>query len=362
MAQGDALHPFDLSVLDAVEVGIVTTDDRGVITFANAPAVDLLRGGEPLVGERVSTWLGLPDDVAEAVGSEPTRQLAYAHETPDGLLLDLEMTVGRSNKPDGCGFFVVFRDVHEVKHREAARRRFEHLAAMGTMVAGFAHEVRNPVAALRSIAEELTEDLASQGVSLPHPSRMLRILERVERLVRTSLQFGRPAAPTRAPHRPWTICSEALAGIAPRTMAAGHPLRVEVEPDLPDAFVDHAQIVQVLINLLDNALDAASSPRGVLLRVSRARAREVEPRGRRSNAPPAPGGVRFEVIDDGIGIPVSEASRIFDPFFTTKSTGTGLGLSIAQQIVGDNGGQLELTSPRAPTIFGFVVRAAEDVE
>jgi signal transduction histidine kinase len=233
--------------------------------------------------------------------------------------------------------------LREDQEREAERRRFEHLAAMGTMVAGFAHEVRNPVAALRSIAEELAEELSSVGLALPHAQRMLVILERVERLVRTSLQFGRPAAPRRGAHRPWTICSAALAGVAARTLPTGHHLRIEVEPDLPDVFVDDAQIVQALVILLENALDATSSPRGVLVRVTRDHSPDLHC-------------VRFEVIDDGPGIAPADLSRIFDPFFTTKATGTGLGLSIAQQIVRENGGRIEVgTATGAPTSFSIIV-------
>jgi signal transduction histidine kinase len=233
--------------------------------------------------------------------------------------------------------------LREDKEREEERRRFEHLAAMGTMVAGFAHEIRNPVAALRSIAEELGEELASAGLALPHAKRMLVILERMERLVRTSLQFGRPAAPRRAAHRPWALCSAALSGVAARTLPTGQHLRVEVESDLPDVFVDEGQIVQALVILLDNALDAAGSPRGVLVRLTRDVSTDL----------PA---VRFEVIDDGPGIAPADLSRIFDPFFTTKATGTGLGLSIAQQVVRENGARIEVSSvPGAPTCFAILI-------
>jgi len=114
--------------------------------------------------------------------------------------------------------------------------------------------------------------------------------------------------------------------------------------------------------LLDNALDAASSPRGVLLRVSKGRpSREADGRARRSTAPPPPQVmIRFEVIDDGPGVPVAETTRIFDPFFTTKPSGTGLGLSIAQQVVSENGGRLELTSARSPTVFSALAPTVDE--
>lgn len=235
-------------------------------------------------------------------------------------------------------------------------RRVERLAAMGTMVAGFAHEVRNPVAALRAMTEQLDEDLAETGVHMPHVSRMLLALGRIERLVDTSLQFGRPAAPQRAEHRPWTLLSTALSTISPRTTQLGSEVRVEVEPSLPSVFVDDTQIVQVLVILLNNALDSTGSPRRVLLRAMSPRSLEHRETSC-SSAPPI--GVRFEINDDGPGIPSDVLPRIFDPFFTTKVSGTGLGLSIAQQLASENSARLEVSSvPDVKTTFALICSVA----
>jgi two-component system sensor histidine kinase HydH len=233
-------------------------------------------------------------------------------------------------------------------------QRFERLAAMGTMVAGFAHEVRNPVAAMRSIAEELAEELRDAGVTMPHLGLMLQMLERIERLVRTSLQFGRPAAPKRAPQRPKVIVSSAIAELHPRLRGRGDELVVEIDRDLPDVNVDERQLAQALVILLQNALDATSDPSRVRMRVRRGRPMESEGRMRTSEPPSAT--VRFEVIDNGPGIPANLVGRIFDPFFTTKPSGTGLGLSIAQQIVSENGARLEVSSTAGSTTsFSIVV-------
>jgi signal transduction histidine kinase len=239
---------------------------------------------------------------------------------------------------------------------EMERRRFERLAAMGTMVAGFAHEVRNPMASLRSIAESLNEELVEANVQLPHVGRMLKVLERVERLVRTSLLFGRPSPPRPSAHRPWSLLSAAVESVLPRTRALGGDLAIEADPGLPDVYVDDGQIVQALVILLNNALDATSSPRRVLLRAQYGR--PAETRGRTSDVPPPPF-VRFDVRDDGPGIPPDLVGRIFDPFFTTKASGTGLGLSIAQQLVTENAARIELKSSiGGPTTFSVLVPVA----
>jgi len=315
-----------------------------------------------VTGSDVVPLLGLPDPPGALLGSEPRRLLHHQHHTVDGEELDLELVVSRGEGGDDArvGFYLIFRDVHEEKKQQAERQRFERLAAMGTMVAGFAHEVRNPVAALRSIAEELEEELVANHVVLPHAKRMLMVLERIERLVRTSLQFGRPAAPRRRAYPPHAVCAAAIAGVAERARQSGERVDVEVEPGIQDIFADEAQLVQVLVILLENAIDAAGRPSLVRLRAARART-DPESRPRKSMPPPPPS-VRFEVSDQGPGIAPSDLSRIFDPFFTTKASGTGLGLSIAQQIVHENGGRLEVASARGATTFTVLIPLAEGAE
>ncbi len=353
---------FDPAILDGVQVGIITADHGGRVTFANRAAKVLLRldAGAPTVD--VVELLGLDASPDELLGDE--RRRLFAHEyVREGIEHDFELLLSRGDDAGDSrtGFFFIFRDVREEKQRQAEHRRFERLAAMGTMVAGFAHEVRNPVAALRSIAEELGEELTQAGLMLPHAGRMLRVLERMERLVRTSLRFGRPAVPQCGVHKPWILCSAAIAGVAPRTLAANQEIAIEMEADIPNVYVDDGQIVQALVILLENALDAAGAPEGVLVRVSRSQKTDVDSRPRKSTPPSAPNHVRLEVIDLGPGIASADLSRIFDPFFTTKASGTGLGLSIAQQIVVENSGRLEVSSSRgSPTTFAIIVPAVEE--
>lgn len=349
------------AILDALDDGVIQTDVSGIIVASTRRVREILGTTERLEGQPAERVLGLPGSPIEMLGDETKRVLEHNSMLEDASL-HVTLTVGQMGPEIDDGFFIILRDLHDEKLREVERRRFEHLAALGTMVAGFAHEIRNPVAALRSIAEELSEVPEIASLSLPHTGRMLRVLERMERLVKTSLQFGRPTPARAAAHRPWTVCSAALAGVSARTMSAGQPVRVEVEPDLPDIVVDHGQLAQVLVILLDNALDAAGSPAGVLLRVTRTRSRDVEGGPRRTSQPPPPPAVRFEVIDDGPGIASGTEQRIFDPFFTTKSGGTGLGLSIAKQLVMENRGRIEVTSMKEPTTLSVLLPTAEETE
>lgn len=351
------------AIMDRVDVGIVTADESGRVTFLNRAAREILHRdeltnpGTPNAALDVRSLLGLARDRKSLFSYLERNTGPHTLTLPDDVELELELSVNHSaeTKHERATFFFIFRDLTTEKRMEMERRRFEHLAAMGTMVAGFAHEVRNPVASLRSLAESLAEDLAENKLEMPHVDFMLKALERIERLVRTSLLFGTPTTPRRSLHPPAQLLSNALSSLVARSRALGGRIAVEIDPRLPDVFVDDGQIVQVLVILLDNAIDAARTIEGVSARVSVDIVPDSESRSRKSQPPPGPY-VRFEVTDTGPGIPEELLGRIFDPFFTTKSSGTGLGLSIAQQLVSDNGGRIEIDSaPGGPTTFAITL-------
>jgi two-component system nitrogen regulation sensor histidine kinase GlnL len=143
----------------------------------------------------------------------------------------------------------------------------------------------------------------------------------------------------------------------PRARLLGGELCVDVEPDLPDVFVDDAQISQVLVILLNNALDATGACARVLIRARLAHGGAADGRGSKSDPPPAPF-VSFDVCDDGPGVPPENRERIFDPFFTTTASGTGLGLAIAQQLATENGATIKLSTAAGPTTFSVIVPVA----
>jgi PAS domain S-box-containing protein len=352
---------FDQTILNGVDVGIVTTDAYGRVTFVNRSARDVLGREGELDGLDVRALLALPDGPAVILRNESERRWPHSLRVGEREIeIDLSVTRAHASAQESLGFFYIFRDRTEEKQHEEDRRRLERLAAMGTMVAGFAHEIRNPMASLRSIAEALNDELVEAELKLPHVARMLKVLERVESLIRASLLFGRPSPPRRAAHRPWTILSAAVSALVPRTCSIGGELSIEAEPELPDVFVDDGQLMQALVILLNNALDATGSAQRVLLRARSLGA--PSERGEGDEEPPSRRFVRFDVCDDGPGIAPDLIGRIFDPFFTTKASGTGLGLSIAQQLVTENASRLEVTSSAGgPTMFSVIVpRATTD--
>ena len=319
---------FHQAILDGVEVGIVTTDPWGRVTFANRGARELLQPPGDVTGSDVVVLLWLPARRRRA------RQRPAAAARPGHHPATAPSRAGAGRRRgDGADDTRAASTSSSATARGETRRRrqrVERLAGDGNHGRRLRHDVRNRWRRCDP-SRGAGGELVAAKLVLPHARRMLVVLERIERLVRTSLQFGRPAAPRRRAYPPYGVCAAAIAGIGERTRASGERVVVEVEPDVPDVFADEAQLVQVLVILLENAIDAVGRPSLVRLRVVRGR---TDPDSRpRKTLPPPPPAVRFEVLDQGTGIAPGDLSRIFDPFFTTKPTGTGLGLSIAQQIV-----------------------------
>ncbi len=222
----------------------------------------------------------------------------------------------------------------------------EKLASLGVLAAGVAHEIRNPLTAIKARLYTQQKALASGSTAAEHSLIISREIDRLEQIVRGFLDFARPAEPSPEPLEAQAFLREVRDLLAPAWEVDG--VRIEVESDAPIPFDgDRAQLKQVLINLVRNAVEAAG-PRTIV----RLRARTAQARLRGVLVPV----VILEVIDQGPGIPPEARDRLFDPFFTTKEDGTGLGLSIAARIVEKHGGALEYqTDPGVGTTFGVVL-------
>ncbi len=198
-----------------------------------------------------------------------------------------------------------------------------------SVISGFAHEVRNPIAAILSITEAVLGQIEPGGAPAAMLGRIPLLVTRVDKLIKQSLSYSRPKLPQRLPEpvRPLMGWAIELSQVKQSTLEIG----VEVDDELGAVLVDAEQIEQVLANLLCNARDAARSR----IRLSARRYRGYK---RRESA------VLIEVSDDGPGVDAQHRGQIFEPFFTTKAHGTGLGLAIARDLARLNGGDLELFS------------------
>ena len=204
--------------------------------------------------------------------------------------------------------------------------RMKRLAALGEFSTGVAHEVRNPLATLKTTVQALArlERDAERSALL---ASMLNEIDRMGRAMQDILVFGRPRSPERRDVPLREVLPGLLALTGPEAAQRGVTLAAEGDLDLV-AVADPDHLRQILMNLVQNGLQATPAGGRVAIRVSAERGQSVV----------------VEVVDTGGGIPPAQLAHVFEPFFTTKAGGTGLGLSISRQLADLNGGGLALES------------------
>ncbi len=225
--------------------------------------------------------------------------------------------------------------------------RSERLSAVGTLAAGLAHEIRNPLVSIRTFTQLLPERLDDPEFRSRFLDLTLSEVDRICALVSELLAFARPA-PTTLERMDLVGCVERLCllltsqarsrGVYLAMSDAGHDIQVVADED---------QLKQVVMNVVLNAIHACIDGGRVQVSCYRSDAHD--------------GTACIEVVDNGCGIPDDALGRIFDPFFTTRSEGTGLGLSVAHRIVTSHGGAIEVRS-RVGHGSSFVIRLPLDVE
>jgi signal transduction histidine kinase len=228
--------------------------------------------------------------------------------------------------------------------------RQEKLATLGTLAAGIAHEIRNPLTSIKARLYVHGKHIQGNEAATADAAIISSEIARLEQIVQDVLHFARPSEPKLA-----VVRADAPLREVQTLMTASlerNRVRLVVEPG-PELYVlmDVSLIKEVLINLVRNAAEAIEQEGTVTLRL---RAGEANLQGRSTQV------AILEVTDTGKGIPPEVEKRLFDPFFSTKESGTGLGLSISARIVGKHGGALEYqTQPGQGTTFGILLPLAK---
>jgi signal transduction histidine kinase len=257
------------------------------------------------------------------------------------LLLILIAAMGR----------IIYRDTiaplqTKLVHSQSLLERQGKLATLGTLAAGIAHEIRNPLTSLKARLYTLEKHLQAVPAARKDTDIISGEISRLEHIVQDVLSFARPSDPQFETIAADTLLREVQGLMAPNLESRSVQLVVESGPEL---FVraDSGHLKQVLINLARNAAEAIDDSGTITLR---ARAARAQLGGLETAA------VILEVSDTGKGIPPEVEKRLFDPFFSTKETGTGLGLPISARLVQKQGGMLQYqTRPGHGTTFGVVL-------
>ncbi|EDM77742.1 sensor histidine kinase / response regulator [Plesiocystis pacifica SIR-1] len=257
------------------------------------------------------------DDAIEAVGQD-----VYAYVLKPFDPANLLATVGRALEK-----VRLQRDTRKLERRA---RIAEKLAAVGTLSAGLAHEIRNPLnaASLQLQLLERRVKKVSEDVKLLEPVGLVQAeIARLSNLVDEFLRFARPADLQLRPVHLDELIKRVVGLLTPEAERAGIDLFATLSPEVGAIEGDAAKLEQVLLNLVRNSIEALEVT-GSEIELSTARGEG--------------GMAELSIRDDGPGIPSEIVSRIFEPFFSTKPMGTGLGLAITHSLIQQHGGSIEV--------------------
>ncbi len=327
--------------------GLVTTDVRGRITYWSPGAEDIFGyGAAEVMGRSIADYYQDGLDEARAVmrrirAEGRIRDYEATIRARDGRRVPTSQSISALRDEHGTivGTLGVFRDMTErqaaaaeIERQRETRTQSEKLATLGSLLAGIAHELNNPLTVLLAHAE-LFRAVAQDPTVIKRIDSMHAAAERCVRIVRNFLALARHRPPERRPVDLNEVVHEVVELLAYLLRVDGVQVALDLTEDLPRLSADSHQLHQVLVNLVTNAAYAM---------------REVTTRRLTLSTRRSPDGTRVLVVvtDTGPGIPPEVQARMFEPFFTTKPVGegTGLGLPLSRSFVEAHAGAIRVTS------------------
>lgn len=326
------------NILRTMDSGVVTVDATGKVVLSNSTAERLL--GVPRESLSLSSVDGLPGALglqlkATLADGQPRLQAEATLPGPSDRHTPVVCSSSalRDDRGTIIGALIVFSDLSSVKALENEKRRAERLAALGALVSGIAHEIKNPLVAIKTFAELLPERFTDADFRDDFSGVVIREIERIDGLVGRLRGLAAPSPATAPPVDIREPLVETLALLRAQCEQTRTIVQRELDTSPLFVAVDSSQLKQLFLNVFINAIEAMGSG-GELTVKAHQRYRQGK------------SWVTVEVLDTGPGIPDVIRSKIFDPFFTTKSRGSGLGLAICHSIADAHRGTIRLENNR----------------
>ena len=348
------LKSYTDHILRSFANGLVTLDLDGRVVTVNLAAETLTGCAASVLTGRPATEVfhhvpELRDLLLETLRTRVgVPQVLLMLPQGAGPLVPVEVatTPLRGAEGQALGVVAILRDLTPVRQLEEQLRRSDRLAALGTLAAGLAHEIKNPLTSIMTFSRHIVRRFDDDRFRQRFQSVVPRELERINAIVDGLLRLARPARLVLAPVHLAPLVEQALDLYAPQIEARRIRVRREWSTSVPPVPGDAEHLYQAFLNLVANAIDAMEEEGGTLT------VRLGWPQGAEGLGAAYQDRLVLEVMDTGIGIKPEETADVFNPFFTTKSGGTGLGLAITHKIVEDHGGTVTFRSiPGQGTVF-----------
>ncbi len=330
------------AILSSLAWGVLTLDTEGSVTVINRAASEMLElSADPSCADLDGITARHPVIGGLIRNALEKRQYAQDHDSvfvnSKNTKLVLRTTICEQCDEAGrrVGIIVLVKDVSKLVAMEEELRQRDRLATVGTLAAGVAHEVRNPLSALELNLRLLRDEIAELSPPRPDLAGYCEILsaeaKRLNHITSGFLQLARVEPLAKSLVRVREPIERVVRLLQTEAEKKGIVFHLDLTPDGAFVMGDAAKLEQVFLNILINAMQAM--PSGGVVRISSAVLH---------NDHEAQVNLRF--TDEGVGIAAENLPRLFDPYFTTRSDGTGLGLAITERIVTDHGGQISVES------------------
>ena len=334
---------FTESIIQSIGSGIIITEMNDTITYINMAGERILGYDKAeLIGRpfgifslkekqsAIPSFLDNPDDM-DTRKEGWMRKKDHA-EFPVGFTINNHLSIGGER----IGKIVVFRDLTNVYKIQEEILRMDRLVSLGKLASGIAHELRNPLAGIKTTDQALGEEMSGDDSRREYLHRITKEIDRLNDLLKTFFSFAKPQNLNLAHCHIKDIINEIIPFLIKEIADKGIRFIETYDPQLPKIKVDKTQMHQVFLNLFLNAIQAM--PNGGELRIEASPMISDPLKGSKQNS------IKVVISDTGRGIPSHIVHKIFDPFFTTKPKGIGLGLSITYQIIKKHGGTIKVES------------------
>ncbi|HEY2615285.1 MAG TPA: ATP-binding protein [Chthoniobacterales bacterium] len=334
-------------LLQNLTTGVIAAGADGRITVCNHEA-------EEVTGSKSEDLLDRPIEVLPAALRDLVRETLRSSERQENRELVLDSAEGsvvvrasssifHGQQGEVLGALVVLTDITALKRLELQIRRSDRLASLGTLSAGMAHEIKNPLVSIKTFAQLLPERYQDSDFRETFSNLIGHEIDRIDSLVNQLLRFARPAKPLLKPVHIHNVLEKSLQLLGHRLYQKEIKLTRLWGADVDTIRADADQLEQVFLNFFLNAIDAMKTSGELNVGTEILPADEWLGAIAGSNGD-AHEALRVTIRDNGEGIKSEDLAHVFDPFFTTKDYGTGLGLSVVHGIIQEHGGQIEVES------------------
>ena len=345
---GDSISNLYGMILDNIDRAVIAFDSDGRITLFNPAAEALMEcSSRQIVGKSYQDLFKSQETLLYLVKVALKEGRSITDD--EGLFLHRSnaspLPVNAYTAPifaqggNQNGAVMIIRDLSRIKDLEGTLRRADRLSMLGTLAAGLAHEIKNPLGGIKGAAQLLSMELSKDSPLQDYTQIMIKEAERINFIIEELMDLGSPREPEVGDVDLTRVLNDIVLLQREAARSRSIQFKLKLDPSIPPVQGDEGLFTRLFLNLIKNARESISREGKVVIETRIASNYHMTGPGRRSSPM-----VDIIISDTGCGIDQQEMDRIFTPYFTTKNKGSGLGLAISQKIIEDHNGLLKIES------------------